>query len=178
MLAQCPNGVATTKDFTPAYAKIFPLGDSRKYSEIVFNNFDKDKDGVVTFSDLLTGLAFIVKGSVDQKLLWIFRYIQLFFTLSIKVKIFRDLNVLFSRLYDLNDNGYITKSEMITSVTSIYEMVKNCQIIGYAVGKHVDKLFEKMDFNRDGVISRDEFLQSCLNVRFFICNLQFVFNKI
>lgn len=78
ILVQCPNGVATTKDLTPAYAKLFPLGDSRKYAEIVFNNFDEDKDGFVSFGDLLTGLASIVKGNADQKLCWIFRLVSVF----------------------------------------------------------------------------------------------------
>lgn len=72
---QCPNGVATTKDLTPAYAKLFPLGDSRKYAEMVFNSFDEDRDGIVSFGDLLTGLASIVKGNTDQKLVWIFRFV-------------------------------------------------------------------------------------------------------
>ncbi|XP_031788788.1 Kv channel-interacting protein 2 isoform X3 [Nasonia vitripennis] len=136
---QCPNGVATTKDLTPAYAKLFPLGDSRKYAEIVFNNFDEDKDGFVSFGDLLTGLASIVKGSADQRLSWIFR------------------------LYDLNGDGCITRREMTTGVSAIYEMVRSAQVIDCAVERHVNRLFEKMDLNRDGVISRDEFLDCCKN---------------
>ncbi|XP_058797949.1 neuronal calcium sensor 1-like isoform X3 [Phymastichus coffea] len=136
---QCPNGVATTKDLTPAYAKLFPLGDSRKYAEIVFNSFDEDKDGLVSFGDLLTGLASIVKGDADQKLSWIFR------------------------LYDLNGDGCITRHEMMTGVSAIYEMVRSAQVIDCAVERHVNRLFEKMDLNRDGVISRDEFLDTCKN---------------
>ncbi|XP_058797948.1 neuronal calcium sensor 1-like isoform X2 [Phymastichus coffea] len=138
-LRKCPNGVATTKDLTPAYAKLFPLGDSRKYAEIVFNSFDEDKDGLVSFGDLLTGLASIVKGDADQKLSWIFR------------------------LYDLNGDGCITRHEMMTGVSAIYEMVRSAQVIDCAVERHVNRLFEKMDLNRDGVISRDEFLDTCKN---------------
>ncbi|XP_014203258.1 neuronal calcium sensor 1-like [Copidosoma floridanum] len=136
---QCPNGVATAKDLTPAYAKLFPLGDSRKYAEIVFNSFDEDKDGLVSFGDLLKGLASIIKGSADQKLAWIFR------------------------LYDLNGDGCITRHELRTGISAIYEMVKSAQTIECAVDRHVNRLFNKMDLNRDGVISRDEFLNSCKN---------------
>ncbi|KAI4482500.1 hypothetical protein M0802_013653 [Mischocyttarus mexicanus] len=50
-----------------------PLGDSAKYAQMVFNNFDKNKDGIVTFGDLLLGIATIVKGTTDEKLKWIFQ---------------------------------------------------------------------------------------------------------
>lgn len=69
----CPGGVVTTSHLRPVYAKLFPLGDSRKYAQIVFNTFDEDKDGLITFGDLLNGIASIVKGDTDKKLSWIFR---------------------------------------------------------------------------------------------------------
>ena len=69
----CPGGVVTTSNLKPVYAKLFPLGDSRKYAQIVFNTFDEDKDGLITFGDLLNGIATIVKGNTDKKLSWIFR---------------------------------------------------------------------------------------------------------
>ncbi|KAL7302242.1 hypothetical protein TKK_0004914 [Trichogramma kaykai] len=136
---QCPSGVATTKDLTPAYAKLFPLGDSRRYAELVFNNFDQDKDGIVSFADLLQGLAVIVKGDADQKLAWIFR------------------------LYDVSGNGCITRNDMTASVSAIYEMVRSSQQIEAAVERHVNRLFDKMDHDRDGVITREEFFTGCRN---------------
>lgn len=69
----CPRGVVTTSDLKPAYAKLFPLGDSAKYAQIVFNTFDRDGDGIVNFGDLLTEVAQISNGDIDQKLSWIFR---------------------------------------------------------------------------------------------------------
>ncbi|XP_035726597.1 neurocalcin-delta B-like [Vespa mandarinia] len=135
----CPRGTVTTNDIKPAYAKLFPLGDSAKYAQMVFNNFDKDKDGIVTFGDLLLGIATIVKGTTDEKLRWIFQF------------------------YDLNGDGWISKHEMITAIFAIYEMVNNDQTVWSMVNRHVDRLFEKMDTDKDGMISIEEFIASCKN---------------
>ncbi|KAK2587144.1 hypothetical protein KPH14_002902 [Odynerus spinipes] len=135
----CPRGTVTTSDLKPAYAKLFPLGDSAKYAQMVFNTFDKDKDGIVTFGDLLLGIATIVKGSMDEKLAWIFRF------------------------YDLNDDGCISKHELTMTISAIYEMVNNDGIAWSMVNRHVDRIFEKMDIDKDGVISREEFIASCKN---------------
>lgn len=138
----CPSGTVTTSDLKPAYAKLFPLGDSAKYAQIVFNTFDKDKDGVVTFADLLIGLATIVKGTTDEKLSWIFRF------------------------YDLNDDGCISKHELTITISAIYEMVNSEGIVWSMVNRHVDRVFEKMDIDKDGVISREEFIIGCKNDAF------------
>ncbi|KAF9407006.1 hypothetical protein HW555_012822, partial [Spodoptera exigua] len=49
-------------------------------------------------------------------------------------------------LYDINGDGCITKEEMTEIVTAIYDLM----------GKI------KMDLNRDGVLTLDEFLDCCL----------------
>ncbi|KOC68308.1 Kv channel-interacting protein 4 [Habropoda laboriosa] len=137
----CPRGAVTTNDLKPAYAKLFPLGDPAKYTQIVFNTFDKDRDGIVSFGDLLTEISLIANGDVDEKLSWIFRF------------------------YDLNGDGYITRKEMLVIISAIYEMLHNGQTIQRMVNRHVDKVFEKMDVDKDGVISQEEFMNSCKNVQ-------------
>ncbi|KAK9308209.1 hypothetical protein QLX08_001687 [Tetragonisca angustula] len=135
----CPRGAVTTNDLKPAYAKLFPLGDSGKYAQIVFNAFDKDRNGIISFGDLLNEIALIINDDIDQKLSWIFRF------------------------YDLNGDGYITRKEMLVVISAIYEMLHNGQIIQRIVNRHVDKVFEKMDIDKDGVISQEEFMNSCKN---------------
>ncbi|CAK9806033.1 Kv channel-interacting protein 4 [Anthophora quadrimaculata] len=148
----CPRGVVTTNDLKPAYAKLFPLGDPAKYTQIVFNTFDKDKDGIVSFGDLLNEIAFISNGDVEEKLSWIFRF------------------------YDLNGDGYITRKEMLIIISAIYEMLHNGQTVQRMVNRHVDKVFEKMDADKDGVISQEEFMNSCKN-DIVIQNQLAMFNK-
>lgn len=129
----------TTNDLKPAYAKLFPLGDPAKYAQILFNTIDRDGDGIVSFGDLLAEIALITNGDIDQKLSWIFRF------------------------YDINGDGYITRKEMLVIMSAIYEMLHNGQTIQRIVDRHVDKVFEKMDVDKDGVISREEFMNSCKN---------------
>lgn len=148
----CPRGCATSGDLKPAYAKLFPLGDSARYAQIVFNNFDRNGDGIVSFSDLLGAMTLIINGNVDQKLSWIFGF------------------------YDLNGDGCITRQEMLAIVSAIYEMMQNTQIQS-VVNKQVDRFFEKMDTNRDGIVSREEFMSNCKNDA-IIYNQLFLFNNI
>ncbi|XP_033210044.1 Kv channel-interacting protein 2-like [Belonocnema kinseyi] len=149
----CPGGAVTTNNLRPVYAKLFPLGDSRKYAQIVFNTFDEDKDGLITFGDLLSGIASIVKGDTDKKLSWIFG------------------------LYDLNGDGHITRHEMLAIVSAIYEMVEDTRSIERAVHRHVNRIFEKMDLDRDGIISKEEFITSCKNDQLF-CNQLTIFDDL
>ncbi|XP_043257006.1 neuronal calcium sensor 1-like isoform X1 [Colletes gigas] len=135
----CPRGTVTTNDLKPAYAKLFPLGDPARYTQIVFNTFDRDGDGIVSFQDLVTEIALITNGNLDQKLSWIFSF------------------------YDLNGDGYITRKEMLVIISATYEMLHNSKVAQRVVDKHVDMVFKKMDIDKDGVISREEFMNSCKN---------------
>lgn len=66
----------------------------------------------------------------------------------------------------MNGDGHITRHEMLFIVSAIYEMVQTKQTIQRAVNRHVDRLFQKMDLDKDGVISKDEFMTCCMNVRY------------
>jgi len=74
-------------------------------------------------------------------------------------------DLLLVRFYDLNGDGCITRQEMLAIVSAIYEMVQNTHTIQSVVNKQVDRFFEKMDTDRDGMISKEEFMNGCKNVR-------------
>lgn len=74
-------------------------------------------------------------------------------------------DLLLVRFYDLNGDGCITRQEMLAIVSAIYEMVQNTHTIQSVVNKQVDRFFEKMDTDKDGMISREEFMNGCKNVR-------------
>eukprot|EP00058_Branchiostoma_floridae_P010928 XP_002596416.1 hypothetical protein BRAFLDRAFT_121260 [Branchiostoma floridae] len=64
------------------------------------------------------------------------------------------------RLYDLDQDGYITRDEMISIVTAIYEMVGNMVKLPEEENtpeKRVDRIFALMDKNGDGRLSMEEF---------------------
>jgi len=87
------------------------------------------------------------------------------------------LNLLLVRFYDLNGDGCITRQEMLVIISALYEMVQNTQAIQSVVNKQVDKFFEKMDTDRDGMVSREEFMSGCKNDA-IIYNQLFLFNNI
>lgn len=54
---------------------------------------------------------------------------------------------------------------MLAIISAIHEMVQDVQSVQPAVKNQVDRFFEKMDANRDGVVTKEEFMSGCKNVR-------------
>ncbi|XP_012884089.1 PREDICTED: Kv channel-interacting protein 1 isoform X1 [Dipodomys ordii] len=166
---ECPSGVVNEETFKQIYAQFFPHGASRPcsqplfsppplwglqpsplsppclvdastYAHYLFNAFDTTQAGSVKFEDFVTALSILLRGTVHEKLRWTFN------------------------LYDINKDGYINKEEMMDIVKAIYDMMGKYT---YPVLKedtprrHVDVFFQKMDKNKDGIVTLDEFLESC-----------------
>uniref|UniRef100_A0A672MZK8 Potassium voltage-gated channel interacting protein 2 n=1 Tax=Sinocyclocheilus grahami TaxID=75366 RepID=A0A672MZK8_SINGR len=67
-------------------------------------------------------------------------------------------------LYDLNKDGCITKEEMNDIMKSIYDLMGKYTypcMKDSAPREHVESFFQKMDCNNDGVVTMEEFLESC-----------------
>lgn len=138
---ECPTGTVDEETFKEIYGQFFPLGDAKPYAHYVFAALDKTKNGAVNFEELLTTLSIITRGSVNEKILWTFN------------------------LYDINKNGQITKRQLLDIVSSIYAMMgmSTEPIIDETTAReHVERVFSKMDLNRDGVITLEDFLHACL----------------
>ncbi|XP_054540741.2 Kv channel-interacting protein 1 isoform X2 [Pan troglodytes] len=137
---ECPSGVVNEDTFKQIYAQFFPHGDASTYAHYLFNAFDTTQTGSVKFEDFVTALSILLRGTVHEKLRWTFN------------------------LYDINKDGYINKEEMMDIVKAIYDMMGKYT---YPVLKedtprqHVDVFFQKMDKNKDGLVTLDEFLESC-----------------
>ncbi len=92
------------------------------------------------------GLSILSRGTMDEKLRWIFN------------------------LYDLNRDGKVTKEELLLVITSIYELMGKCttpQIDDNSPKQHVEVVFKKLNSKHDGVITMEDFLQTCYNVCLF-----------
>ncbi|XP_016015654.2 Kv channel-interacting protein 1 isoform X1 [Rousettus aegyptiacus] len=137
---ECPSGVVNEETFKQIYAQFFPHGDASTYAHYLFHAFDTTQTGSVKFEDFVTALSILLRGTVHEKLRWTFN------------------------LYDINKDGYINKEEMMDIVKAIYDMMGKYT---YPVLKedtprqHVDVFFQKMDKNKDGIVTLDEFLESC-----------------
>ncbi|MEE6479171.1 hypothetical protein FKM82_012167 [Ascaphus truei] len=137
---ECPSGLVDEETFKMIYAQFFPQGDATMYAHFLFNAFDLDRNGAIRFEDFVVGLSILLRGTVHEKLKWAFN------------------------LYDINKDGYITKEEMLAIMKSIYDMMGRYtypMLRDDAPIDHVERFFEKMDRNNDGVVTIDEFLETC-----------------
>uniref|UniRef100_A0A3Q3W1S4 EF-hand domain-containing protein n=1 Tax=Mola mola TaxID=94237 RepID=A0A3Q3W1S4_MOLML len=137
---ECPRGVVDEETFKNIYSQFFPQGDSSMYAHFLFEAFDINNNGSVSFEEFVVSLSIILRGSITDKLNWAFN------------------------LYDLNKDGCITKEEMTDIIRSIYDMMGKHtypNIKDSAPREHVDSFFQKMDKNHDGVVTIEEFLETC-----------------
>ncbi|XP_047379423.1 calsenilin isoform X2 [Sciurus carolinensis] len=140
---ECPTGLVDEDTFKLIYSQFFPQGDATTYAHFLFNAFDADGNGAIRFEDFVVGLSILLRGTVHEKLKWAFN------------------------LYDINKDGYITKEEMLAIMKSIYDMMGRHTypiLREDAPLEHVERFFQKMDRNQDGVVTIDEFLETCQKV--------------
>ncbi|XP_059515103.1 calsenilin isoform X2 [Myotis daubentonii] len=127
------------------------------YAHFLFNAFDADGNGAICFEDFVVGLSILLRGTVQEKLKWAFN------------------------LYDINKDGCITKEEMLAIMKSIYDMMGRHTyplLREDAPLEHVERFFQKMDRNQDGVVTIDEFLETCQKDENIMSSMQLFENVI
>ncbi|XP_047432635.1 Kv channel-interacting protein 2-like [Mugil cephalus] len=137
---ECPSGLVNEETFKSIYSQFFPQGDSGMYAHFLFEAFDTHNNGSISFEDFVTSLSIILRGSITDKLNWAFN------------------------MYDLNKDGCISREEMTDIMHSIYDMMGKYTypcMKESAPKEHVDSFFQKMDKNKDGVVTIEEFLEMC-----------------
>lgn len=147
--ADCPTGALTRDEFAQIYDQFFPFGKSLSFAHFVFNVFDKNRDGIITFNEFIAALSVTSRGTVQEKLDWAFQ------------------------LYDLNNDGQIDFDEMVKVVESIYLMVGGSTGDGDGDGedsptRKVQRIFSSMGKDGDigdtsqNTLNRDEFRQGAM----------------
>lgn len=174
---ECPTGLITEEAFHGIYSRFFPQGahflwkDARgqirssikpannnmskkekkdvqnsqanvsSYSHYVFSTLDHEDSGIITFEDFVIGLSILLRGSVEEKARWMFL------------------------LYDQDRDGFISREEMEDVVGSVFDLMGRTSdpiMEEEFINQRVDKMFERMDLNGDGLVSLEEFLETCL----------------
>ncbi|CAF4008433.1 unnamed protein product, partial [Rotaria sordida] len=90
---ECPGGNVSEERLREIYLQFFPQGNPIKYSHFLFTIMDRNHKGTFTFDDYIITLSVLCRGTIDEKLRWIFR------------------------LYDINGEGQLTR-ENITEIIS------------------------------------------------------------
>ncbi|XP_033207556.1 Kv channel-interacting protein 2-like isoform X2 [Belonocnema kinseyi] len=139
---ECPTGLVDEEAFKKIFSQFFPQGDASKYAHYVFNTIKRKQSGKISFEEFLSILSKVSRGSVEEKLQWVFG------------------------LYDLDGDGMISKEEMLDVVGSIYDMLGRYtqpQIAETktAAREHVNRIFHQMDANQDGFVTIEELVQWC-----------------
>lgn len=137
---ECPTGMVDEDSFKHIFSQFFPQGDASQYAHYVFNTIKHNHTGKISFEDFLAILSKVSRGSVQEKLQWIFG------------------------LYDQNGDGLVTKTEMLEVVSSIYDMLgrNTTPMVEETSAKdHVERIFHLIDTNQDGVVTIDELVEWC-----------------
>jgi len=110
--------------------------------DLIFNAFDSNRDGVITFQEFVKGLSVMTKGSPEEKLAFCFS------------------------MYDHNGKGYITREDIQTLVTALYPL---CGPLSSYSGKKfdspaqlVDEFFDELDEDATGKISLEQYKEACM----------------
>lgn len=121
----CPNGHLTEQGFIRIYKQFFPHGDPSKFAALVFRVFDENKDGSIEFEEFIKALSVTSRGNLEEKLVWAFK------------------------LYDVDNDGFITRDEMYNIVDAIYQMLGNASTKEEEEDEdpreRVDRIFEQLD---------------------------------
>lgn len=97
---QCPSGRISPEEFKKIYERIFPDSDAATYAQHVFRSFDTNDDGTLDFKEYIIALHMTSTGKTERKLEWAFS------------------------LFDVDKNGYITKSE-VAEICQVGQMLVN-----------------------------------------------------
>lgn len=145
----------TIDQFKNIYVDLFPNGDADLFAENAFRLFDVNNDEVIDFREFITALSVTRRGTIDERLRWVFN------------------------VYDKDSNGYISRHEMLVIVTAIFKMCRNIATLPRELycsemtpEELVLQMHKKMDKNRDGVLSVDEFIEGAKSNSMFLNILQ------
>ncbi|KAH8858825.1 Neuronal calcium sensor 2 [Schistosoma japonicum] len=138
-IRDCPSGQLSKKKFIEVYSGFFPDGNAEKFCTHVFRTFDKDNSGRIDFKEFLLAINITSGGNPEEKLEWAYQ------------------------MYDIDGNGTIERTEMVEIIRAIYSMLgTDNTAVDISPEARAEEIFEKMDENGDGVLTREEFMKGCM----------------
>ncbi|KAJ8305706.1 hypothetical protein KUTeg_016251 [Tegillarca granosa] len=128
-----PEGQDTMSkgDFIKVYNKMF-AGDATYFADHVFRTFDKNHDGKLNFKEFIVGVCMSGSSDPEVKMKWAFQ------------------------MYDIDGDGYISRDEMENLIKAISLMALSDD--NSSPRELTESLFQKLDTNKDNLISQEEFI--------------------
>ena len=136
-IAEHPNGKLKPKDFHEMMAKAVPKKDAAKMEKHVFRMYDSDKDGFIDFTEFMLVFHIMSDGTVEEVLTKIFR------------------------VFDVNGDGVISTKEMNKLIKDMYGLLKTEDPNVAAKDMIAKTAFAEMDKNKDGKVTKEEFVAAC-----------------
>ncbi|CAF3972331.1 unnamed protein product [Rotaria magnacalcarata] len=140
----CAGGNVNEERLRGIYLQFFPQGNVMKYTHYLFSMIDRNHKGTFTFDDYILTLSVLCRGTIEEKLRWIFRF------------------------YDFHSEGHLTRaniSEMILSLNELVGSSGHSVTIEHDIQKHVDEIFECIDPMHNEQITVNDFIDYCKRVR-------------
>jgi len=170
---ECPGGSVNEDTFKELYEKFFPYGNATCYAHHVFKAFDVNSTGAINFRDMLVSLSTLLHGTEYEKLKWTFRVYDLNGDGVITKAELGNVVVGIYELMGVNlmpptgsvlNIDYIPRrrDSLITEGNCWMSPPLNLSISVRELKDNVETIFTRLDSNRDGVVTREEFVQSCL----------------
>uniref|UniRef100_A0A0K0EH61 EF-hand domain-containing protein n=1 Tax=Strongyloides stercoralis TaxID=6248 RepID=A0A0K0EH61_STRER len=137
-----PNALIKRDLIREAFVELFPRGDTEHYADMVFNTFDLDHTGMITFEEFIKSMSTLCRGTLKEKIDWIYK------------------------MYDPRNTGVISWERLFFVITAIDDL------IGYDAKpiitreqriNHTNEIFNKFDPNNTGLITKEQFIKLCLN---------------
>jgi len=132
-----PSGKISKKSFHKLLSSCFDNSKQANISKHLWRMYDVNSDGVIDFSEFLIANNVMSVGSLEQNLERIFRF------------------------YDVNSNGFIERSELIEVIHDLFDCDNSDK------NRIINEAFKEINNENLEQISKDEFIQSCLQNRKF-----------
>jgi len=137
---ETPSGVINKMEFKEVMKQMGIVDGFLQ--DLIFNVFDNNKDGIINFQEFVCALSVMTRGTPDEKLEFAFM------------------------MYDMDNNGLITKDEMTKIMESFYQLVG--PLVTFSGKKYesaqqlVDEFFEQMDSSGAGGVSLADYKEGAM----------------